>query len=59
MKIESIDLNWIVLFLTILLTALKLDGVINWAWLWVVSPMWILFIIVIVIVLIAIAGRHN
>jgi hypothetical protein len=27
--------------LTILFIGLKLGGVINWSWLWVLSPMWI------------------
>ncbi len=27
--------------LTVLFTGLKLTGFINWAWLWVLSPLWI------------------
>ncbi len=27
--------------LTILFIALKLNGTINWSWLWVLSPLWI------------------
>ena len=42
--------------LTLLFIALKLTGVINWSWLWVLSPLWIsisfLAVIAIVIVLI-------
>lgn len=29
--------------LTILFIALKLNGTINWSWLWVLSPLWIPF----------------
>lgn len=29
--------------LTILFIALKLTGVINWSWVWVLSPLWISF----------------
>ena len=32
--------------LTILFIALKLTGVINWSWVWVLSPLWISFGIV-------------
>lgn len=27
--------------LTIVFVALKLTGVVNWSWLWVLSPLWI------------------
>lgn len=32
--------------LAILFIALKLTGVINWSWLWVLSPIWIPFILI-------------
>jgi hypothetical protein len=35
--------------LTILFIGLKLCGVIDWAWLWVLSPMWIMAIIVVLV----------
>jgi hypothetical protein len=35
--------------LTIALIVLKLLGVINWSWLWVLSPMWISVALVLVI----------
>ena len=35
--------------LTIVFIVLKLVGVINWSWLWVLSPLWIEIIIVIVL----------
>lgn len=38
--------------LTIAFIVLKLLGVINWSWLWVLSPIWITPIIIIVIVVI-------
>lgn len=38
--------------LTIVFIVLKLVGVINWSWLWVLSPLWIELIIVIVLVVI-------
>lgn len=34
--------------LAILFIGLKLTGVINWSWLWVLSPIWIPFVAVIV-----------
>jgi len=48
--------------LTILFVALKLCGVIDWPWLWVVSPIWItllfvLFIAVVIVVLGSIGRR--
>lgn len=36
--------------LTLLFIALKLTGVINWSWLWVLSPIWISLIISIAII---------
>lgn len=36
--------------LAILFIALKLTGVINWSWLWVLSPIWIPFAFAIVLV---------
>ena len=36
--------------LTILFIVLKLFGVINWSWLWVLTPIWIPFVILIVAV---------
>lgn len=35
--------------LTILFIGLKLGGVIDWAWVWVLSPMWIGLAVVVVI----------
>lgn len=38
--------------LTIAFIVLKLCHVINWSWIWVLSPIWIPFVVVIVIVVI-------
>lgn len=35
--------------LTILFIGLKLGGVINWSWLWVLSPLWIGWSIILII----------
>lgn len=40
--------------LTIAFIVLKLVGVINWSWIWVVSPLWISFILAIFILLVVI-----
>ena len=38
--------------LTIVFIVLKLLGVINWSWLWVLSPLWISFALVVAILII-------
>lgn len=38
--------------LTILFIALKLTGVIDWSWLWVLSPLWISFALGVTVLLI-------
>lgn len=38
--------------LTIVFIALKLCGVINWSWVWVLSPIWIAAILITIFVLI-------
>ena len=49
--------------LTILFIGLKLGGVINWSWLWVLSPLWIsfsvavLFIVIFVVVAICLKNK--
>lgn len=48
--------------LIIALIILKLLGVINWSWLWVLSPIWISFLIVLLIlilVVIAMVWSHK
>lgn len=37
--------------LTILFIALKLCGVINWGWVWVLSPIWIMAILIVLLIL--------
>ena len=39
--------------LTIAFIVLKLCGVIDWSWMWILSPIWISIILVVVILLIA------
>ena len=45
--------------LTLVFIVLKLVGVINWSWIWVLSPIWIptVLVCIIMIVLIIITGR--
>lgn len=44
----------IVDLLTVLFVGLKLGGVINWSWWWVLSPIWISTLIVIIIILLVV-----
>ena len=44
--------------LTIAFIVLKLCGVINWSWIWVLSPIWIAFVLTFVIVFIALVIRE-
>lgn len=39
--------------LTIVFIVLKLVGVINWSWVWVLSPIWLSFLLGLVIVIVA------
>ena len=41
--------------LTIAFIVLKLVGVINWSWIWVLSPLWISFILGLAILIIIVA----
>ena len=46
--------------LTIVFIVLKLVGVINWSWLWVLCPLWInLLLTVIVLVIITIINKRT
>lgn len=38
--------------LTIVFITLKLIGIINWSWLWVLSPLWISALIIILLIII-------
>ena len=42
--------------LQLLFIALKLVGVINWSWLWVLSPTWISLVIVVICLIIMLWG---
>ena len=39
--------------LLVLFIGLKLGGVINWSWLWVLSPLWIPVVLILVVALVA------
>lgn len=41
--------------LTIAFIVLKLVGVINWSWIWVLSPLWISFVLGLAILIIIVA----
>lgn len=45
--------------LTIAFIVLKLTGVIEWKWIWVLSPMWILALLAVLIVVIAILIKER
>lgn len=46
--------------LTIIFIVLKLVGVINWSWLWVLCPLWInILLTIIVLVVIAIMDKRT
>ena len=42
--------------LTVAFIVLKLTGVIDWSWLWVLSPIWVTALIAIAILLIVVLG---
>lgn len=44
--------------LTIVFIVLKLIGIIEWSWLWVLSPLWIGWILIIVVVAIVLIFLH-
>ena len=46
-------LAWLAILLTVLFVGLKLTGYINWAWIWVLSPIWINIALIILIIIIA------
>ena len=45
--------------LTITFIVLKLTGVIEWSWLWVLSPAWISIILVVVIAFVIAIIKHT
>lgn len=46
--------------LTIVFVVLKLVGVINWSWLWVLCPLWIdILLTVIILVVLAVLGNKK
>lgn len=42
------------IILGIIFIALKLVGIINWSWLWVLSPIWISFVLFVFVFFIAV-----
>ena len=44
--------------LTILFIALKLLGVIDWAWLWVLAPLWIPAAVLLALIIIVLIAAH-
>jgi len=46
-------------FLTIVFIVLKLTGVINWSWVWVLSPIWFSFLFVEILLIIVIFAVMN
>jgi len=52
----TLKLNWSIL-IAIIFVVLKLCHIIEWSWLWVLSPMWISLIIdVVIIIVVTIIG---
>ena len=51
--------SWVLPFLTLLFVTLKLNGVINWSWLWVLSPLWIGFLIGVVLYIVIVIIAHR
>lgn len=50
----TIDDSFFVPLLTLLFIALKLCKVIDWAWVWVLSPLWIVFAPVVLLFLLCV-----
>lgn len=38
-------MNYFISLLTVLFIGLKLTGYIDWSWVWILSPIWIMFIL--------------
>lgn len=45
--------------LTLAFIVLKLTGFIDWSWIWVLSPMWILLIIAIIVIAFTMLGKNT
>ena len=55
-KRSDLDLSSV---LTIIFVVLKLVGVINWSWIWVLCPIWIdLLLTIVVLIIFAIVDWH-
>lgn len=44
---------WQSLFMTVVFVALRAGGAVNWSWVWVFCPIWILFIAAVMFILVA------
>lgn len=44
--------------LTIVFIVLKLVGVINWSWVWVLPPIWLSFLLSLVIIIVAVISAN-
>ena len=54
-----IEAGIVVGILTVVLLVLKVVGVITWAWLWVLSPLWIFStILILVIIIVFVMNMH-
>lgn len=45
--------------LTLIFIVLKLTGVINWSWLWVLAPAWISFLLFIILAVLIVNERGD
>lgn len=43
---------------TLIFTLLKISGMIAWAWLWVLSPIWILWTVVAILAIVVVIRVH-
>ena len=58
METKKININTkIDLMLFIIFLMLRLDGVINWKWLWVFSPLWIMWCIQVCILIVVVIAN--
>lgn len=44
---------WQSLFLTVVFVALRTGGAVSWSWIWILCPIWILFIAAVMFILVA------
>ena len=44
---------WQSLFMTVVFVALRTGGAVSWSWIWILCPIWILFIAAVMFILVA------